>query len=84
MIMSENEEKIIEWPFEKALARLEEVVQALEGGELSLDDAIENYRLGMHLAKICREKLTDAEQKVEKVLASEKGLEFEPFDVEEV
>ena len=83
--MSENEtSNIAEWPFEQAIERLEAVVQALEGGELSLDDAIENYRLGMQLAKICREKLTAAEQKVEKVLASDKGLEFEPFDIEEV
>ena len=83
--VSENgEQRIEEWPFEKALARLEEVVQALEGGELTLDAAIENYRLGMELAKVCREKLTLAEQRVEKVLASEKGLELESFTIEDM
>ena len=84
-IVNENEEvKVEELPFEKALEQLEEVVQSLEIGELSLDQAIENYRLGMKLAKVCREKLTDAEQKVEKVLADEKTTEFEAFDVEDV
>lgn len=79
-----NENEVVELsdlPFEKALEQLEGLVQALEGGQLSLDDAIESYRVGMHLAKICREKLAQAEQKVERVLANEKGLEFEVFDV---
>ncbi len=83
--MNENEEvKIEELPFEKALLQLEEVVDSLENGDLSLDQAIENYRLGMQLAKVCREKLTAAEQKVEKVLTNEKSTEFEPLDVEDV
>ena len=80
-----NEEvKVEELPFEKALERLEEVVQSLENGDLSLDQAIDHYRLGMQLAKVCREKLTAAEQKVEKVLADEKAIDFEAFDVEDV
>ncbi len=84
-IVNENEEvKVEELPFEKALEQLEEVVQSLENGDLSLDQAIDQYRVGMQLAKVCREKLTAAEQKVEKVLADEKATEFEAFEVEDV
>ena len=84
-IVNGNEEvKVEELPFEKALEQLEEVVQSLENGDLSLDQAIDQYRVGMQLAKVCREKLTAAEQKVEKVLADEKATEFEAFEVEDV
>ena len=84
-IVNGNEEvKVEELPFEKALEQLEEVVQSLENGDLSLDQAIDQYRVGMQLAKACREKLTAAEQKVEKVLADEKATEFEAFEVEDV
>ncbi len=82
--MNESERlNLEECSFEKALAQLEEVVQALEDGELTLDEAIEHYRTGMQLAKVCRDKLTLAEQKVEKVLSGEEGLTWEAFEVEE-
>ena len=69
--------------FEAALLQLEEVVKALEGGELPLDSAIDQFQRGMQLVRICREKLLKAEQKVELVMANEQGITSRPFQVEE-
>ncbi len=69
--------------FEAALGLLEDVVRALEAGDLALDDAIERFQTGMQLVRMCREKLHFAEQKVEMVMATENGIETRPFEVKE-
>lgn len=69
--------------FEAALGLLEDVVRALEAGELALDDAIERFQTGMRLVRLCREKLHAAEQKVELVMATETSVEARPFEVKE-
>lgn len=69
--------------FEAALGLLEDVVHALEAGELALDDAIERFQTGMQLVRLCREKLQSAEQKVELVMSTETGVETRPFEVKE-
>ncbi|MCI0183137.1 MAG: exodeoxyribonuclease VII small subunit [Acidibacillus sp.] len=71
-----------ELSFEVAIGKLEETVRALEAGELSLDDAIAKFQLGMQLVRICRDRLQVAEHKVEKVLATEQGIEINPFAVD--
>jgi exodeoxyribonuclease VII small subunit len=59
--------------FEKALTELEEIAVKLEEGDLSLDDSISQFEKGMHLAKFCREKLDDAERKIEILQKGEGG-----------
>ncbi len=51
--------------FEDLLGRLEEIVSAMENGELPLEKLLQNYEEGMRLVKACGDRLTDAEQKVE-------------------
>ncbi|MBO4278103.1 MAG: exodeoxyribonuclease VII small subunit [Clostridia bacterium] len=58
--MSEKKEP----SFEQALARLEEIVRALEGGNVPLEDLIKLYDEGTALVKQCTEKLNAAEEKV--------------------
>lgn len=55
--------------FETALEQLEQSVQALEKGELSLDETIARFEDGVRLIRICREKLGQAEKKIEILLA---------------
>ena len=50
--------------FEKVLGELEEIVQQLEKGELSLDDSLKKFEKGIHLARQCQDTLTEAEQKI--------------------
>ena len=51
--------------FEKALARLEEIVKRLEEETTSLDDSVALYREGIGLAKRCDELLRDAKSAIE-------------------
>lgn len=51
--------------FEKALSELEEIAIRLEDGELGLDDSIKEFEKGIKLARICHEKLEEAERKIE-------------------
>lgn len=51
--------------FEKALQQLEEIAVKLEDGDLGLDESISQFEKGMKLAKFCRQKLDEAERKIE-------------------
>jgi exodeoxyribonuclease VII small subunit len=57
--------------FEEAMAALEQVVGALERGEVPLDQSIALYERGAKLKAHCAEKLKDAEEKVELIRAQE-------------
>ena len=50
--------------FEDAMARLEEIVKYLEGGNAPLDKSLELFEEGVALVKLCNKKLDSAEQKV--------------------
>jgi exodeoxyribonuclease VII small subunit len=65
-------EKTIEaMSFEDAMAALEQVVGALERGEVPLDQSIALYQRGAALKAHCASKLADAEEKVELIRAQE-------------
>jgi exodeoxyribonuclease VII small subunit len=68
--------------FEKAMSRLEAIVEQMEGGKLPLEDLIVRYEEGMNLVKICQERLTSAEQKIEIIARNSAGKavvkDFEP------
>ncbi len=66
--------------FEDKLNELEKMVNDLESGEISLDDAIDKYTKAMKLAKYCSLKLKEAEENVNKIL-TESGKE-EDFTLE--
>lgn len=51
--------------FEALYARLEEVAQRLEAGDLTLEESIRLYEEGMVLAEQCQALLTDVEQRIE-------------------
>ncbi|HEY5124636.1 MAG TPA: exodeoxyribonuclease VII small subunit [Ignavibacteria bacterium] len=55
--------------FEYNFKKLEEILDKFENSieEYSLDEILENYQEGLKLLKICRDKLKDAELKIEKI-----------------
>ena len=59
--------------FEDALRELETIVEPLEQGRGSLDDAIAAYERGAALKKHCQKKLEEARLKVEKIKLDESG-----------
>jgi exodeoxyribonuclease VII small subunit len=71
-----------EMPFEEAMKQLEEVVQQLEAGEVPLEKAIALFQEGMELSRICSQKLTDVEQKIEMLLEQEGEQVTVPFQLE--
>jgi exodeoxyribonuclease VII small subunit len=81
--MAERREQEQELTFEQALERLEKIVKAMEAGDLPLEKAISEFQEGMQLARICREKLDQAEQKIEMLVAEAGGLTKKSFQTEE-
>ncbi len=64
-------------PFEQALKKLESIVQAMESEDLPLETLLARYEEGTRLARICQEKLAEAEtriQQLEKNAAGEMKL----------
>lgn len=53
--------------FGEALQRLEEVAEALENGELPLEEAMDHYEEGLFLIRFCERRLEEAELLVEEV-----------------
>ena len=60
-------------PFETALKKLEEIVQHLENGDLSLEAALKHYEEGVRMADICSKRLNEAEKKVEILMKTSPG-----------
>ncbi len=66
--------------FETNLKELEEVVKALESGEVSLDEMLSLFEKGIKLTKSCTSLLENAEQKINVLVKNGNGeLEEKPF-----
>jgi exodeoxyribonuclease VII small subunit len=69
--------------FEAAFAELEAIVEALEQGDLSLDESLQRFERGVQLTRACQAALKNAEQKVE-ILLRKTGaagdFDAAPFD----
>lgn len=69
--------------YEKAVKRLEEVIQRLEDKELSLDDSLKYFQEGIELYRYCNGKLNEVEEKVQ-IIVKENGVtQLIPFNGEE-
>jgi exodeoxyribonuclease VII small subunit len=58
--------------FEDSLARLEQIVSQLEGGNLPLEQSLKVFEEGIALARHCAKYLEDAERRIE-VLTKDEG-----------
>ena len=63
--------------FEQSLARLEQIVQAMESGKVTLDESLELFQEGTALIRSCEKLLDEAELRVTKVMAGEDGAPVE-------
>ena len=69
--------------FEDCLARLEQIVQALEAGNLPLEESLKAFEEGVGLARHCSRYLDDAERRIETLTRDETGAtRTQPFAVE--
>lgn len=71
--------------FEKKLGRLEEIVQKMEKGELSLEDSLKFFEEGVKLSRECQTQLSKAETQVKKLVSVDESgkVVTEPFKIEE-
>ena len=70
--------------FEESLKRLEEIVGALEKGDVSLSDSMAMFEEGTALIRGCTDMLDAAEQQVVRLKKGADGAPVElPFDAEE-
>jgi exodeoxyribonuclease VII small subunit len=56
---------------EKSMTDLEQIVEQLEGGELSLEKSLAQFEKGVNLSRVCQAALTEAEQKVQILMGDE-------------
>ena len=70
--------------FEQALVALEDIVNKLEAGSLSLEESLNAYEKGIALTRFCQEKLEGAKQKVAILTKGEDGIVTDKPFVEEV
>lgn len=68
--------------FEESLASLESLVEAMEAGDLSLEESLKAFEQGIKLTRECQQALDQAEQKVQLLLANTDVPEAVPFDDE--
>ena len=69
--------------FEQQLARLEEIVAALEKGDAPLADSLKLFEEGTKLIAACSKQLDQAEQQVVRLMKGEDGAPVElPFGEE--
>jgi exodeoxyribonuclease VII small subunit len=59
--------------FEKSLGELEEIVEKLEQGEMSLDESIEIFQKGVSLSKELSKMLDEIEKKITMLVEDENG-----------
>lgn len=71
--------------FEEALKKLEKIVEDLEKGDLSLDDALKKYQEGIELSRLCAQRLENAKKKIDVLTKNKKGeFELKPLNGSEL
>ena len=67
--------------FESALEDLEQVVEQLETGALSLEDSLTAFEKGVGLVKFCNQKLNEVEKKIDFLVKDKEGkLQLKAFE----
>lgn len=69
--------------FEASMQELENLVDTLESGEMSLEDSLKSFEKGVELIRVCQKALDEAERKVEILTGKNAELDVAPFPVED-
>jgi exodeoxyribonuclease VII small subunit len=69
-------------PFEEALHKLEGIVEAMESDDLPLETLLAKYEEGTKLARVCQEKLAEAELKIQQLEKAGGELRLKPLSPE--
>jgi exodeoxyribonuclease VII small subunit len=69
--------------FEAALEELEQLVERMETGDLSLEESLKAFERGVVLTRDCQKALKDAELRVQALTQTDAGLHLEDVDSDE-
>ncbi len=69
--------------FEEQIEALEEIVEELEKGELSLEDSVSKFEEGIKISKQCNKTLEEAEKKITILVNQDGEMKEEDFETEE-
>jgi len=69
--------------FENALARLEQITDELEAGDLSLEKSLDKFNEGIALVQFCNSRLEEAKSRVDLLLKKDGDLIAVPFAEED-
>ena len=70
--------------FEESVAQLEQIVAAIESGQIGLEESLAKYEQGMELVKRCRGILDRAEKRIEQLTQTGDGeLSVRPLEHDE-
>ncbi len=67
--------------FEQSITQLEQIVAAIESGQIGLEDSLAKYEQGMELVKRCRAILDHAEKRIEQLSEGKEGLVAQPLEL---
>jgi exodeoxyribonuclease VII small subunit len=70
--------------FEESVAQLEQIVAAIESGQIGLEESLAKYEQGMALVKRCRAILDSAEKRIEQLTETKEGVKATPLDPKDV
>lgn len=65
--------------FETKLEQLDQIIEQVESGQLSLEQSLEQFEQGMKLIKSCQQALKKVEQKVSILLQQHDQATLEPY-----
>lgn len=65
--------------FEASMARLEQIVRAMERGDVALEESLKLFQEGTELVRSCGKLLDEAELQVKKIMTAQDGS---PVEVE--
>lgn len=68
--------------FEESLKQLEEIVNKMEQGQLSLEQSLGAFEQGVQLTRQCQSTLKQAEQRVAKLMPKDDSYELNDFTEE--
>ena len=70
--------------FESSMARLEQIVRAMERGDVSLEESLKLFQEGTELVQSCGKLLDEAELRVTKITAAADGTPVEEVFADEL
>lgn len=75
-----NKASVEKFNFENSLSKLNQIVEKMESGGLTLEESLKYFEQGIALTRQCQQALKDAEQKVQILLEKNGKESLEPYD----